>query len=1520
MKSAVVAVILLAVALAAASASAGTVFTREKAGAIWQDGLLIGDGATAAIGYAPAELEWVVNRNDVLDSRVAACRYLTHEEVMACVKTNGGHSAFLGRAEGPSVKMPADIGDKLTLTLSAAILRIRFWPGVGWAMPSLPTTRQELDTRTGELTETMRSPWSTKRAVSFIERSRDVMAVEIGDAADGHCGAWIELTRPDDVRFSGRAFAWKVEEDVVSFAQELPGGETYAVALSAPGGASAVANTARMQTESRCALFLAVRTTRDAADPRAAAVAAVRGAERDGFAHVRADNRAWWAGFWEKGARARFDSAPDIDTQWNYALYALASQYGAAPMPGLSGLFYGPLGGVNGGVDYNCYVHDQNVQIPMMPFFPLGHAEFIEPFVKTYEEALPELRRQTKALFGAEGAYLPLNMNHFGREHPIGDYRYTLCGGAYSGLVLAQAWWYTQDEAVLRRVYPLLKEFIRFYVSTATRTADGAYRFIWSVPPEIFTGSHDDTATIACLKPCLEAAVAAAGRFGGDERELAQWKDILAHYPKFARHGEGGWWCGPEVPDDHYMYGGHLFYPFFPAESEPDAETAGKTLAYTWKYGVDVAWTTPEPHPVHDWSALYTGMATTRVFGGERGWRALLDFHAGFAKPNGHFSHNPILPTKLTRAEMEANVAKAPKAARRNCRGEVEEVDRRGPDDLTYNPDAKALVAPVVEGGASFLLLASEALCQSWGGEIRIFPSVPKGFTGRFENFRVRGGYRVSAEMKDGRVVDFDLRGAKKGDAIRVTCPTDPSFVQLPGEPAWKKPVGHGPFRDALSAFVFRNWTLVTAERLAETVGASAADILRMAAEMGLDPNASVPREWNRGGYVTVLRRNWHLLPYSQITKVVGMSRAELRHALMNDDFLLSKMGSDKPAAEPIVYSPEAEERGREGRRRIRKALEEEGVKVADPSEDPSFAFMRRLAEVPESMRGGARAGRGGGRFARRLVFPFCADYGDVLSDDDAASCSEGLVARLAECGVNALWFHVVLSELSTDPKYPEWSRDARRRRAALRRLVDRAAKYGVRIFLYINEPRAQPGSFFDAPGRGGMRGATEPRGAGYHAMCTEDPATLEWLTGCLKSLFTEVKGLGGVFAITMSETMTHCASAYADAQKTCPKCAGRPYEYFVAKVNKAIVDGVKGGSPDAEIWYYDVGWEVDGADRRIIPLLPKEGSLLVWSEKMLPFEQAGRTRHVTEYSISHPGPSSRTMALWDLGAKAGLGGVAKLQVNCSWELSSVPYLPTMDLVAEHAANLAASPVHSVMLSWSQGGYPSPNLMLFDEFGKGDTCEAVLDRVAARLYGRAAKAARRAWTAYSEAFRNYPIEWQTVYYSPVQMGAANLLYMEKTDWPATMINTPYDDFGRWSEGYADNRRGWIEQMRLCAEGFERGDALWKKVVDEAEGASRRQAKRDAVYFRAATLTLRTVVDQSEFILARDRGDRAEMRRRALAELATAKEMLSLVRRDGTLGYEASNRYIYVPNDFLVKILNCRAVLDALNGHMRKVEQ
>lgn len=1506
--------------LAASAGSAATTFTREKAGAIWQDGLFVGDGRTGAMAYAPSGLEWTINRNDVFDARVWKTTYEPHADVMACVATNAGHSvAYLGALESARTTGYPDSGDKLTLSLSAAILKVRFWPGLGWSMPAVPPTRQALDTRAGELHMSMTSPKMTPEAISLVERTRDVLAVSLSDLNAPSRLAVVELVRPEDVRFDPLPFAWLEEAGVVVFSQGLPGGGTYAVAMSAAARPSFVGRTAKVTTTCGRTLFLAVRTTRDAAAPVAAAVAAVRAAERDGFEVVRTANRVWWQSFWARGARARFTSDEAVDTQWNYALYALAAQFGGTPMPALNGLTYGPLDGANGGVGSNCYVHDQNVQIPMMPFFPLGHAEFVTPFVKTYERALGELECRTKACFGdaVEGAYLPLNMNQDGVEHPIGDYRYTLCGGAYSGLVLAQAWWYTHDEEILKEVYPLLKRFIRFYTSTMTRDAAGTYHFLWSVPPEIFTGTKDETAIVACLKPCLEAAVEAARRFGCDAAERAQWEDVLAHYPAIAKHSSGGWWCGPEIPDDHYMYGGHLFYPFFPAESDTDVETAKKTLDYHRDLAVEVSHETAEPHPVHEWSALYAGLATVRLYGGERGWKAVKDFQAGFGKPNGLFSHNPVLVTDLTPEQIRANLAKAPALVRRNYHGQLVSFGRGGPNDLVYSDDCKAFVAPVLEGGAAFLMLASESLCQSWGGEIRIFPSVPKGFSGRFENFRVRGGYRVSAEMREGRVVDFELLGAKEGEPIRVSCPTDPDFVQLPGEPAWKQPIAPDPFPDALSAFVFRNWSLVSAETLAKAIGADAAAVRRIAGEMGLDPRAGVAADWARGGYVTILRRNWQLLPYSQILEVSGLSRKDLRHALMYDDFLLSKLGADKPAAARIVWSADAEASGRAARLRLKRTLEEEGVAIVDPDEVPRFAFKRRLAELSAEL-AAQKAEVGGGRFRRKLVFPYCADYGDVLSDPDAASCSEGLIARLAACGVDALWFHVVLADLSTDPKYPEWGVEAKRRRATLKKLVARAARHGVKVFLYVNEPREQPSSFFDAPGRAGMRGAADRRpGANFNMMCTEDPATLAWLRDCLASLFTEVEGLGGVFTVTMSETPTHCASMFEGPQKTCPKCRDKPWEHFVAQVNRAITDGVKAGNPAADVWFYDVGWECGGLDRRVIPLLPKEGELLVWSEKKLPFEQAGATRHVTEYSISHPGPSEKTLSLWRLAASSGLKSVAKLQVNCSWELGSVPYLPTMDLVAEHAANLAASPVESVMLSWSQGGYPSPNLSLFNEFRRGDDAASVLTRTATRFYGAAASAVRKAWTAYSDAFRNYPIEWQTVYYAPVQMGPANLLYASKTGYAATMINTPYDDFSAWSQGYADNRAGWIEQLRLCAEGFDRGDRLWADVVAQTDGEARLRAEQDRVVFRAATLTLRTCVDQAMFVCARDRGDRAEMRRRAAMELATAKEMLRLVRVESALGYEASNRYLYVPNDFLVKILNCRQILAGLDGGLEK---
>ena len=65
-----------------------------------------------------------------------------------------------------------------------------------------------------------------------------------------------------------------------------------------------------------------------------------------------------------------------------------------------------------------------------------------------------------------------------------------------------------------------------------------------------------------------------------------------------------------------------------------------------------------------------------------------------------------------------------------------------------------------------------------------------------------------------------------------------------------------------------------------------------------------------------------------------------------------------------------------------------------------------------------------------------------------------------------------------------------------------------------------------------------------------------------------------------------------------------------------------------------------------------------------------------------------------------------------------------------------------MMLSWSLGGYPSPNLEIAARFRVQPTpgVNEVLDAVAVERYGlEGAPLARKAWTAFSTAFQQYPV-------------------------------------------------------------------------------------------------------------------------------------------------------------------------------------
>ncbi len=740
--------------------------------------------------------------------------------------------------------------------------------------------------------------------------------------------------------------------------------------------------------------------------------------------------------------------------------------------------------------------------------------------------------------------------------------------------------------------------------------------------------------------------------------------------------------------------------------------------------------------------------------------------------------------------------------------------------------------------------------------------------------------------------------------------------VPLPDESGETPAIGCEPFPSRLHAFVWRNWTVVPQARLAEVVKAKPEELARVAASMGLSPQGAILPEWKDKGYITVLRRNWHLLPYGQLMALLGMSREQLRYSLDEDDFLFVKLGRIKPKCEPLIYAPPTQEETAAAAKLKEWLREEVGADVFAQAEEPRFAFIKTLTKIDPALT--VAKSDGTSPFELRFIFSYFADYGDPLIDPAVKSYPEGLLQRLAAAGVNGVWVHTVLRTLAKDLAFPEFGEDCEKRIAGLRTLVARGKKYGIDVYLYMNEPRAMPAAFFEArPERAAMRGVA----AGDNArLCTSNPEVRRWMSDALASVFTQVPGLGGVLTITASENPTSCASHRQQSQ--CERCKNRSYADIIAEVNATIAQGVARGNPKAKTIVWDWGWD-DAKAGEIIAKLPKTCWLQSVSERSLPIERGGVKSAIREYSISAVGPGPRAAKHWALARAAGLKTSAKVQVAATWEFCAVPYIPTLDLVAEHARNLSSAGVNGLMLSWSLGCYPSPNLEVFQAFTK-ETVDigTVLNRVAERRYGKdAVPLVRQAWTAYSDGFREYPNHIGTLYKGPQHMGPANPLYLKPTGYKATMVGIPYDDLKSWRAIYPTEV--WSKQMAKVRDGFTRGNNIWSRLAAQTAEPLLQEVKRELGLFRTMELHFASCVNQVQFVATRDKllaapdadtraACRTELRKTVQAELATVKQQLPLAKADSRIGYESSNHYFYIPQDLLEKILCCRHILAELD--------
>jgi hypothetical protein len=717
-------------------------------------------------------------------------------------------------------------------------------------------------------------------------------------------------------------------------------------------------------------------------------------------------------------------------------------------------------------------------------------------------------------------------------------------------------------------------------------------------------------------------------------------------------------------------------------------------------------------------------------------------------------------------------------------------------------------------------------------------------------------------------------------------------------------PVGANPpaldfphFPTPQQAFVWRNWNLVPPERLTKVLGASRAELFNLARGMGLSTPPRVNKEWLARGYCTLIRNNWHLLPYEQLLALLGWTAEQLDFTLREDDFLWVKLGKLKPAAEPIRYAPLTSEQIR-ATNALRAAHAKHFSTRPPRDAQAAFAFLK------EYRRAGPARPQNGGAFDLKLAYSYTAAYGDPLLSPESDPYPDGMLARYAASGVNAVWLQGVLYTLAPWKEAPDLSKGRERRLKNLRALCRRAAKFGIGVFLYFNEPRPMPLSFFAArPGWPKPKFIAENEGN----LCTSLPAVQSFLRDGAEYVFRHVPELAGAFTITMSENHTNCFSRY-QSSKECPRCSKRPAQEVIAEVNRLLFEGMRAAKKSARLLAWTWGWPREW-DAQAVDLLPGGVELMAVSEWGLPTSIGGVAGSVVDYSISRVGPSEQSSRLWQRAKTRGLKTIAKVQLNNSWELSAVPFLPVPDLIEQHLGNLRREGVDGLMVSWTVGGYPGGNLELLSR----PSAELAVEKFGAR----AAPLVRKAWRAFSAAFTELPFDCSVIYLCPNNTGPANLLHEKPTGYAATMVQGfPYDDLKRWRSVYPEDV--FEQQFRELSHGWKQGLMMLARARQFVPPKLRTHFAELERIARAAHCHFRSTYLQIKFVRQRDSSLSAEQKRRERREilkeeLRLARELHGIVQRDSRIGFEAANHYSYTLNDLKEKVIQCEWM-------MRRVSQ
>ncbi len=808
-------------------------------------------------------------------------------------------------------------------------------------------------------------------------------------------------------------------------------------------------------------------------------------------------------------------------------------------------------------------------------------------------------------------------------------------------------------------------------------------------------------------------------------------------------------------------------------------------------------------------------------------------------------------------------------------------------------------------------------------------------------------------------------------------------------------------FPSLMQAFIFKNWNMVDKHRIAEVLETSVENVEYEASRMGLLPQGDVS-VWIKKGYITIIRDNWHLLPYEQLLKLLGWTEEKLALVLKEDDFLGIKLGSAKPVCQKLVYSKLTEEQIKETQKikiqmediikntpenarapfdfaysdlqnvsdedfdkekvaldntwhisnetsddfvskaaeRFTNTLKNRwGIDLCGDMKEISLSFlpMREeeyheiiIEEEKIEIKAGALAGiiralyrledlmnlLGGAylplgefkrkpRFGSRYIYPFCGLYEQAFDVDSREYCPDELLEQYARVGVNGIWLQAILYRITEFPFAPEMSEGWQKRQKNLIDFIQRAKAYGIKIYLYINEPRGMSVEFYEKypQFRGSIKGKST-------CMCTASQEIKDYLKDAVKSLCSSVRGIGGIFTITMSENPTHCKSISYKVEKYCERCVDKKPWELVSEVNSIIADAAHSVDKSIKVIAWDWAWIKDagfdeGDVEKCIGAMPKDVAVMCKRETNIIFSRGGVENFVVDYSVSVDGLSEDSLKAWNYAKNEGYETAAKVQVNNTWECSTTPYIPVYRKIFNQIKSLLDININHLMLSWTLGGYPSPTIKMLSEmfFIENDNTEVDFDKALKMLYGKKAEEIKKVSDIYCEAFSQFPFNIGVLYNGPQNGGPSNLLYYEPTGFSATMTCYTYDDLEKW--------RG-IYPVDVLEKQYGLVCGKWKEgleLLTDKEGEFYDISFVSYSLFQSSYNQVRFVKLRNEFLENKSQVIRKELLEIIRNEKELAKEVYKIMCIRPEVGYEAANHYYFSLDSLKEKIINCNWLID-----------